>query len=245
MGTPTRDATPAPKTRLPRGAICAAARSVSQSGGATSRDSPSSAVSRPSGTTSDMRLGSRRSCIVLRVVIWPLIHSMVVVTSPIGVQAPPAFAAMTTTAPKNLRSSSSGTSLRSRDTMTIVLVRLSRMADMKKVMPPMSHSSVVRSLVLMLSVTILKPWCASTVSTIVIAPMRKKTIWDTSARDSLSEPSTSCPPFATARTVHMPTAVSSATPDLLNANVSSKMIPAYPSRNTTPSATASWSATQL
>ena len=34
--------------------------------------------------------------------IWPWIHNMVVVTSPIGVHAPPAFAAMTITAPSSL-----------------------------------------------------------------------------------------------------------------------------------------------
>jgi hypothetical protein len=34
--------------------------------------------------------------------ICPCIHSMVVVTSPIGVHAPPAFAAITTRAPRSL-----------------------------------------------------------------------------------------------------------------------------------------------
>lgn len=36
------------------------------------------------------------------VVTWPCIHSIVVVTSPMGVHAPPALAAMTTTAPRSL-----------------------------------------------------------------------------------------------------------------------------------------------
>ena len=42
------------------------------------------------GTSSDTRLGSSRSLMVGRLLIWPWIHSMVVVTSPMGVQAPPA-----------------------------------------------------------------------------------------------------------------------------------------------------------
>ena len=45
-----------------------------------------------------------------------LIQSMVVVTSPMGVQTPPQLAAMTTSAPKMPRSSLSGMSLRRSDT---------------------------------------------------------------------------------------------------------------------------------
>lgn len=48
--------------------------------------------------------------IVCTVVIWPCIHSIVVVTSPIGVHAPPAFAAITTTAPRILSTESKASS---------------------------------------------------------------------------------------------------------------------------------------
>ena len=66
---------------------------------------------------------------------------MVVVTSPMGVQAPPALAATTTMAPSSLRSSASGTARCSTDSMTIVVVRLSSMALRKKVSSPSPHSS--------------------------------------------------------------------------------------------------------
>ena len=69
---------------------------------------------------------------------WPPIHSIVVVTSPMGVHAPPALAAITTTAPSSLRSSpeSPGRIFRRSEIMTMVEVRLSRMAERKKVTPP-------------------------------------------------------------------------------------------------------------
>ena len=52
-----------------------------------------------SGTSSDTKDGIKSVVMVGSAVICPLIHSMVVVTSPMGVHAPPAFAAITTTAP--------------------------------------------------------------------------------------------------------------------------------------------------
>ena len=62
------------------------------------------------------RRGSRDTDLMVETVeMLPLIHSIVVVTSPMGDQAPPELAAMTTTAPRNLRNSASfGTSLRRR-----------------------------------------------------------------------------------------------------------------------------------
>jgi hypothetical protein len=45
---------------------------------------------------------NEKTFMVGNVDICPCIHSMVVVTSPIGVHAPPAFAAITTTAPRSL-----------------------------------------------------------------------------------------------------------------------------------------------
>mmetsp|Transcript_25197 Transcript_25197/g.42203 ORF Transcript_25197/g.42203 Transcript_25197/m.42203 type:complete len:386 (+) Transcript_25197:1148-2305(+) len=186
-------------------------------------------VIRPRGTSKETTEGRKMSLIVAAEEIWPLIQSMVVVTSPMGVHAPPALAAMTTTAPKNWRCLGSLMSFRSREIMTMVEVRLSRMEDMKNVIHPTIHSSLVVSFVLIASVTILNPLCESTVSTIAIAPIKKNTIWPTSASCSFSARFTACPSgFETARIVHRAAAISSATPDLLNATVSSKMIPAYP-----------------
>ena len=59
----------------------------------------------------------------------PAIQSMVVVTSPIGDQAPPALAAMTTNPAIHMRSSLSATILRRIEINTIVAVRLSIIAD--------------------------------------------------------------------------------------------------------------------
>jgi hypothetical protein len=75
------------------------------------------------------------------VVIWPPIHSMVVVTSPIGDQAPPELAAMTMMPAKNRRSSCLASSLRISEIITMVVVRLSRTALRKKVTKPTSHIS--------------------------------------------------------------------------------------------------------
>ena len=84
-----------------------------------------------------------------RVVIWPPIHNMVVVTSPIGLQAPPALAAMTMMPAKNNRSSWFSSSFFISEIMTMVVVRLSRMELRKKVTKPTSQSRVLRLVVLM------------------------------------------------------------------------------------------------
>eukprot|EP00955_Chlamydomonas_euryale_P065094 359154-Chlamydomonas_euryale.AAC.9 len=61
-----------------------------------------------SGTASDTALGTNSAAIVGSGVSWPSTHSIVVVTSPMGLQQPPAFAAITTTAPRYRRVSGSG-----------------------------------------------------------------------------------------------------------------------------------------
>ena len=111
------------------------------------------------------------------VVIWPPIQSMVVVTSPIGDQAPPAFAAMTMMPAKNRRSAWLDSSLRISEIMTMVVVRLSSSAERKKVTKPTSHISFDNWAVRMRLVMTSKPLCASTTSTMAMAPIRKKTIW--------------------------------------------------------------------
>ena len=121
-----------------------------------------------------------------------------------------------------------GTSFLSSDTMTMVVVRLSRMDDMKNVIPATSHSSTRASPVAMSRVTTLNPWCASTVSTMVMAPSRKKMTWLTSPSCDSRPSRTSAPPVGsvTARTVQSMAAITRATPALLKARVSSKIMPA-------------------
>ena len=75
--------------------------------------------------------------------IWPPIHSIVVVTSPMGDQAPPAFAAITTIPTKYLRVSLLLINLRNRVTITIAVVKLSNTADIKKVIKPTIQSSLI------------------------------------------------------------------------------------------------------
>ena len=119
-------------------------------------------------------------------VIWPPIHSIVVVTSPIGDQAPPELAAMTMMPAKNRRSSCLASSLRISEIITMVVVRLSSIALRKKVTKPTSHISVDSSVVRMRWVITSKPLCASTTSTMVIAPIRKNTICAVPISDSPS-----------------------------------------------------------
>ena len=109
------------------------------------------------GIARQTRLGRKIPFMIFSVVIWPPIHSIVVVTSPIGVQAPPALAAITMIPAKNRRSSWSSISLRISEIITIVVVRLSSAADRKKVTKPMIHSSVTMLVERMRSVMIVKP----------------------------------------------------------------------------------------
>ena len=60
--------------------------------------------------------------------------------------------------------------------MTIAVVMLSRMAERKNVMIVMRHSSALLLFVFIMSRTKLKPPFWSTVSTIVIAPIRKNSV---------------------------------------------------------------------
>ena len=58
----------------------------------------------------------------------------------------------------------------------MVVVRLSRTALRKNVTIPTSHMSAGSRVVLIRDVMISNPLCASTTSTMVMAPIRKKTI---------------------------------------------------------------------
>ena len=92
----------------------------------------------------------KKSCVIVgKVVSWPLIHSIVVVTSPIGVQTPPALAATTTIAPNKRLSSSLGINFRRRETITIVTVRLFNMEERKKVKKPIIQNKAFLDFVVM------------------------------------------------------------------------------------------------
>ena len=111
---------------------------------------------------------------------------MVVVISPIGDQAPPALAAMTISAANKSLSLGSFNSFLVREIITIVAVKLSNTALKKKVMRLIIQSKETSLVVLMREVITSKPLWASITSTMVIAPIKKKTISAVDAIVSLS-----------------------------------------------------------
>src|SRR4029078_10248503 len=118
--------------------------------------------------------GSKSDFITAREESCPWIHNIVVVTSPIGVHAPPAFAATTTKQHKRKRSARCGIILRKRETIKIVVVKLSSTAERTKERQDTSHNIFFFEEGLMRSVMILNPRCASISSTRVMAPIKKK-----------------------------------------------------------------------
>jgi len=128
------------------------------------------------------KLGRMTPSIICKVVTCPPIHNMMVVTSPIGDHAPPALAARTTMLTKNNRSSLVGMIFRIKATNTIVVVRLSRRAERKKVRKLSNQSSLTLFLVVILSVITLNPSWVSIFSTMVMAPSRKNRISEISPR---------------------------------------------------------------
>ena len=139
-----------------------------------------------SGTNRQIKLGRKVMMMMLPADTSPAIHSMMVVTSPMGDHAPPALAATITILAKNQRSWRSPMSLRSSATITMEVVRLSKTADMKKARMEMTHSSFTLLVVEILSVIMRKPPSVSMSSTIVIAPIRKKRISAISPRAWMS-----------------------------------------------------------
>ena len=94
-----------------------------------------------SGTSRLTSEGRNTARMMFNGVICPPIHSMVVVTSPITVHAPPALAAMTTTEANSRRSSRRAISRWISETITIVVVKLSRIALRTNETKPTSHIS--------------------------------------------------------------------------------------------------------
>ena len=139
-----------------------------------------------SGISKLTKEGKNTPLTMATVVTRSAIHNMVVVTSPIGDHAPPAFAASTTTPAIISRSPRSLRTLRSSEIITIVVVRLSRTALRKNVTKPMIQTSdpTVRALIRVVMTS--KPSCPSITSTMVIAPIRKKAICAVLISDSSS-----------------------------------------------------------
>jgi hypothetical protein len=79
-----------------------------------------------------MTLGRNNAFITAIVESCPCIQSIVVVTSPIGVQAPPALAATTIQQLKIILSLEEGMILLSNEIIKMVVVRLSKMLERKK-----------------------------------------------------------------------------------------------------------------
>ena len=148
---------------------------------------------------------------------------MVVDTSPIGDQAPPEFAAIITSPIKIIRSFLSLMSFRSNVTITMVVVRLSSIAERKNVRNPIIHISFLLFTVVIVFVMTSNPSCASISSTIVMAPIRKNKIPDISPRCSVN-----CSEIITAsfderiKKVQQSTPVSKATAALLTFTLCSK-----------------------
>ena len=133
----------------------------------------------------DTSAGMKVSIIILPAVTCPPIQSMIVVTSPIGDHAPPALAPSMTIPQKNQRVFWSAINFLNKAHITMEVVRLSNTDDMKNVRIPIIHNNLRLFVVVILFVMMEKPSCLSTISTIVIAPKRKKRISEVSPRCSI------------------------------------------------------------
>jgi hypothetical protein len=131
-----------------------------------------------------------------RLVICPPIQSIVVVTSPMGDHTPPEFAAMTTMPANISRSSCLWSNLRIKDTITMVVVKLSRIALRKNVTVPTSQIKPESLTGLMRAVITSNPLCASMTTTMVIAAIRKRTICAVAINATPSCPLTRAPSSA-------------------------------------------------
>ena len=128
------------------------------------------------GTKIDTKLGKNTVFIMLIVVTCPPIQSIVVVTSPMGDQAPPALQATIIIPAITRRCSGFRTNLRATDTITMAVVRLSNKADKTNDNPLIIQSSVRVFRLAIRSVMSVKPSCASMSSTTVMAPSKKNRI---------------------------------------------------------------------
>ena len=101
-----------------------------------------------------------------------------------GEKAPPELAAIITSEAYIMRSLCLLTSLRRIMIITMLVVRLSRMAERMNVKKAMRHSNARLLFVFITLRTQLKPPFWSTISTMVMAPIRKKSVVEVSPRCS-------------------------------------------------------------
>ena len=134
------------------------------------------------GTAIDAKEGRNKDFITPEVLILPFTQSMMVVTSPMGENAPPLFAASITIDEYMSLSEVSLTTLFNTMTITMAVVMLSSTAERKNVKIVSFHNSPVFDRDFRLFLTKLNPPFASTTSTIAIAPSRKKRISEVSPR---------------------------------------------------------------
>ena len=123
-----------------------------------------------SGKARAATLGKNKDRMTSPEVMLSFIHNIIVVTSPIGVQAPPALAAMTTTLPKIHLSCGLSSNFCKSIIITMAEVILSSTEDIKKVINPISQSNFFLLRVVIRLVMPSKPLCISMSSTIVMAP---------------------------------------------------------------------------
>ncbi len=136
------------------------------------------------GITTETMLGTTRFKMRLLVVTLSAIHSMMVVTSPMGLHAPPLLAATTITPANNHRSFWSLSKRRVIITMMMVVVMLSSTALMMNESEASIHMSCFLLPALMCSVMKLNPPYRSMCSTMVMAQMRNTTISQVSPKCS-------------------------------------------------------------
>ena len=218
LNTGTSTSTPRPRTSMVRrsAGVVGKLPSLAARAGETTGRAPRRQDTTASGTSRFTMDARNTPCMMASVVTCPPIHSMVVVTSPIGVHAPPALAAMTMMPAIKCRSSRPSSRRFMSETMTMAVVRLSRIELRKKVARPTSQTSDDSRWVLIRVVSTSKPSCASTTSTIAMAPIRKNTICAVPVSDSASSVfSTSAVGPSSAYSVHSKPAPIKAVADLL------------------------------
>src|SRR3981081_3158891 len=106
-------------------------------------------LSTDSGTTRFTSEARKTPLMIARGVIWPPIQSIVVVTSPIADQAPPALGGITIVPARNSGHVGLPGGFLINEMMTMVVVKLAKRALRKKVKNPRSHIRVACFLVRM------------------------------------------------------------------------------------------------
>ena len=131
-GTNNKPATPVANTKFrSNGVVGSHSSSCSAWGRSTSPFNRK--LNTANGTTMLTILGTIKCDTMTPVPSCPPIHSMVVVTSPIGDHAPPELAEMTTIPANNQRVGRSAINLRNKETITMDVVKLSNKAEKKNV----------------------------------------------------------------------------------------------------------------